>query len=175
MHRDHSPAALLYTPAGQGAHDAPTTLYCPAAHSAVATVAAPLQFAPAGHTSHCAPPAMLYLPGGHGMGVDDVAPAGQYDPGPATHTPLHDAVVKPDVLPNVEAGHRPEHSAVGSPAVVPYRPSGQGVHADEPARENCPAEHRPEHVALGSPVTAPSRPASHFVHAVELTTAGHTK
>ena len=60
----HAPVPLPNTPAGHGAHAAPATLYCPAAHRVVLEVAPPLQFAPAGHGSHAGDaPATLYRPG----------------------------------------------------------------------------------------------------------------
>ena len=59
-----APVTLPNTPAGHGAHAAPATLYCPAAHRVVLEVAPPLQFLPAGHGSHAGDaPATLYRPG----------------------------------------------------------------------------------------------------------------
>ena len=48
-------------------------------------------------------PLKLYWPALHTEAVELVDPAAQAYP--AVHSPLHDALVSPDVAPNVPAGH----------------------------------------------------------------------
>ena len=121
-------------PAVHAAHDdAPAEEYEPAAHTVHAAFdVAPVlaDDVPAGHCSAAGPvPGGQYVPAteqaapvdtptdaqncpaGHGLSVADVLPVPTQKP--AAHAPVHDAVVRPVVLPYV-----PEGQGVGSPALA---------------------------------------------------------
>ena len=80
--------------------------YVPAGHNAVhAAVDKPgvLPYRPALQLLQVPAPPKLYLPCPHTAAVPMVDPATHAYP--AVHGPLHDALVSPDVAPNVPAGH----------------------------------------------------------------------
>ena len=137
-------------------------------------------YRPGAQAVHAAAPARLYCPGTQAAGVGDVEPGVQNEP--AEHSPLHPALVSPDVDPNVPAGHRPLHDALPSPEDDPYSPGAQSTHAadpsvlDRPSGHNAavgvtdpathayPAEHCPLQAAEVRPAVDPYNPAGQGVH-----------
>ena len=96
-------------------------------------------------------PPKLYFPCPHIVAVAVIDPATHAYP--AVHGPLHDALVSPDVAPNVPAGH-----ALHTPAPASeYCPA---THMDAvgdtlPSTHAYPAVHSPLQAELASPATAP--------------------
>ena len=78
-------------------------------------------------------------PAGHGNGVLDAAPTGQYVPATALHTPSH--VTDPVALANLPAGHR--------------------LHTLDPAALYRPGRHASVHASADSATRVPYRPAGH--------------
>ena len=183
-----SPGVLPYVPPGQGASHrgevAPAVEpYLPIRHGPeqLAEARPPvLPYRPGGHTEHREEPGSENCPGGQAFTVEFVLPAGQVNP--AEHSPLHPALVSPDVDPNVPAGHGPLHDALPSPADDPYSPGAQSTHAadptvlyrpsghnaavgvTDPATHAYPAEHCPLQAAEVIPAVDPYNPAGQGVH-----------
>ena len=141
-------------------------------------------YSPTTQLLHDDDPATLYCPAGHTLAVAFVDPAGHAYP--AGHTPLHAAVVRPELLPYTPAGHCPLHDALVLPDVDPYHPALQLLHDDDPPAAYCPAGqiiavedtdpdghmypalHGPLHCDDVRPVPEPYRPGSHGPLQLEL-------
>ncbi len=95
--------------------------------------AEPFPYRPALQFRQLAEPAREYLPGGHGSGVDVVAPTGHTYP--ALQLPSQLAVERPGTLPYLPAGHGPVHEDELAPSTAPNRPIGQSLQLEAPVRE----------------------------------------
>ena len=152
-------------------------------HAAVLVPAADPNL-PAGHATHTAAPARLYLPATHTEVVELVDPEGHAYP--AAQLPLQVRTVSPAVLPKYPASHGPVHAAVSWAVVFPNRPTGHGVQLAAPVTLYVPAAHItavsltlpaghakpavqvPLHTADVSPVVLPYLPPGHgAVHAAD--------
>ena len=103
---------------------------------------------PAGHVVHTPAPTPLYCPAAHIAAVAFVLPAAHACP--ALQFPLHAALVRAGVAPNVPAGHGPLHAALVKPETLPYVPAGHTLQAAAPPRLYHPARQM-DAVALVDP------------------------